>query len=71
MAEERQTAAVSRSEFYGALNLVWVYIMVLTLDQLREQATLPKYLLFAGALGVSLFMSVRAFQSRAGSKSGT
>jgi hypothetical protein len=71
MAEERQTAAVSRSEFYGALNLIWLYIMLLALDQLREQATLPKYLLFGGALGMSLLMTVRAFQSRAGNKGGT
>jgi hypothetical protein len=71
MAEERQTAAVSRSEFYVALNLVWGYIMLLALNQLRGQATLPKYLLIGGALGMSLVMTVRAFQSRAGNKGGT
>ncbi len=71
MAEERQTAAVSRSEFYGTLSVTWVYILLVVGNQLTEQPTPAKYLLFAGALVMSLTMTVRAFRSRAGNKGGT
>ncbi len=71
MAEERQTAAVSRSEFYVTLNVTWVYILLVVGNQLTEQPTLSKHLLFAGALVMSLMMTVRAFRSRAGNKGGT
>jgi hypothetical protein len=70
MAEERQTAAVSRSEFYIGLNVVWVYIMLLALNQLREQATLSNWILSAGALGMSLTMTVLSVRSRAGKTGG-
>jgi hypothetical protein len=71
MAEERQTALVSRSEFYRALNLVSLYIMLLAMFQLRGQATWPQYLLFGAALGMSLWMTVQVFRLRAGNKGGT
>jgi hypothetical protein len=48
----------------------WVYITVLAVNQLRVKATWPNYLLFAGALGMSLWLTTRAFQSRAGNKGG-
>jgi hypothetical protein len=70
MAEGRQSAAVSRSEFYGTLSVTWVYIPLVVGNQLTEQATLPKYLLFAGALGMSLWITARSYQSRAGNTGG-
>ena len=39
MAEERQTAAVSRSEFYRTLNVTWLYILLVVGNQLTEQPT--------------------------------
>jgi hypothetical protein len=70
MAEERQTAAVSRSEFYGQLIGTWVYLLLVVGNQLTEQATLPTYLLFAWALGMILGITVRSFRSGAGNKGG-
>jgi hypothetical protein len=70
MAEERQTAAVSRSEFYTALNTVWVYIMLIAANQLGEKMTLSNWILFAGALGMSLTLTVRFVRSRAGMTGG-
>jgi hypothetical protein len=71
MAEERQTAAVSRSEFYGVLNITWWYICLLVADQLRQKQGLWLSWLFVGALGMSLFMLLRVCQSKFGNKGGT
>jgi hypothetical protein len=70
MAEERQTAAVSRSEFYGTLSIVWTYIMPGAVNQLGEKATVSKWLLFAGAFGMGLAMTVLSVRSRAGKTGG-
>jgi hypothetical protein len=70
MVEERQTAAVSRSELCITLNVVWVYIMLIAGNQLGEKATLSNWILFAGALGMSLTMTVLSFRSRAGKTGG-
>ena len=71
MAEERQSAAVSRLEFYQALSTVWGYIMLLALFPLREQATWPQYMLFGLAMSMSLWMTVQVVRLRAGNKGGT
>ena len=71
MAEEWQMAAVSRSEFYMALDFIWAFLMILALNQFIEGAALLKYLAFAVALGMNLYMTARTFQSRAGNKGGT
>ena len=70
MAEGRQTAAVSRSEFYISLTVVWVYITGMASNQLGEKATRSNWILFAGALGMGLTTTVLSILSRAGKTGG-
>jgi hypothetical protein len=63
MAEERQTAAISRSEFYYSLGAIWVYIVLIISNQLTEHATLANCFLFGGALFGSLLMGYGVRQS--------
>lgn len=64
MAEERRTDVVSQSNFYATLSVTWIYILLLVGNQLHEQATQSRYLLFAGATVMSLSMSILGIRAR-------
>ena len=71
MADERQKGMVSRSEFYRALLVTWLYIFLLVSSQLTEQANTKNYILFAGALIMFLGAVFQVFQlKKAGNTDG-
>jgi hypothetical protein len=71
MADERQKGTVSRSEFYRALLVTWLYILLLVSSQLTEQANTKNYVLFAGALIMFLGTLFQVFRlNKAGNTDG-
>jgi hypothetical protein len=70
MAEERQMAAVSRSEFYTILMVTWLYLFLMAINQFREQGTLSTTILFLGALLMFFSFAVQVFNLEYGKREG-
>jgi hypothetical protein len=70
MAESSTTPTVTRKEFYSALSLIWLYIMLVIGQLLNDDAKWTLYVLFAAALVMSLtfsLLTIRLAMERKGS----
>jgi hypothetical protein len=50
MAEADKSTHVTRREFYSALSLLWLYIMVVIGDLLKSDPSFSKWILWGGPL---------------------
>lgn len=64
MIDRGSATPVTRQEFYGALVVVWLYIMLVIGDLLRIEWRWTTAILWAAALGMMVLYSVVSFASR-------
>lgn len=69
MSDGNNTLNVTRREFYSALVVVWLYIMLVTGDLARVGGSWTNWILWAASLFMVVAYSIKGFRARAASKS--
>ena len=70
MPDENKSLYVTRVQFYTALAVVWLYIMLVIGDLQRVDARVSTGVLWVASLGGVILYSVMSFRARRSSRSG-